>query len=87
MALNTSAHYPHDGEPAATGIHVGDAKPRGESDDGSNWRSVDAELLHYEAKRALKLGKHLYTPSGREIFKPASTADRAMDESERARGG
>jgi len=49
---------------------------------GDPW---DAELLHYEAKRALKLGKHLYTPSGREIFKPASTADRAMDESERAR--
>jgi len=45
----------------------------------------DAELLHYEVKKALKLGREMHTPSGRIVFKPASTSDRAMDESERAR--
>ena len=45
----------------------------------------DAETLHYEAKRALRLGDFYTTPSGREIFKPRSTSNRAMPENERAR--
>jgi hypothetical protein len=50
--------------------------------DGQAW---DAELLHGELKRALKLGVTLTTPSGREVFKPRSTSDAAMSEPDRAR--
>ena len=50
--------------------------------DGQPW---DAELLHAELKRALRLGTILTTPSGREVFKPASTADAKMSEQDRAR--
>jgi hypothetical protein len=45
----------------------------------------DEEVLHDELKRMLRLGTVLTTPSGREIFKPQSTSDRAMSEPERAR--
>jgi len=44
----------------------------------------DAELLHLELKKVLKLGVTFTTPSGREVFKPASTADGNMGEAERA---
>ncbi len=44
----------------------------------------DAELLHDDLKKMLKLGQTLTTPSGREVFKPRSTSDRAMTEAERA---
>jgi hypothetical protein len=50
--------------------------------DGQPW---DAELLHDELKRALKLGVTLKTRSGREVFKPQSTSDAKMSEPERAR--
>ncbi len=49
---------------------------------GDPW---DAELLHKELKIVLKLGETFTTPSGREVFKPASTADAKMSEPERAR--
>lgn len=49
---------------------------------GDPW---DAELLHLELKKVLKLGTTWTTPSGREIFKPASTSDASMGEAERAR--
>lgn len=48
---------------------------------GDPW---DAELLHDELKRVLRLGTTFTTPSGREVFKPRSTSDRAMAEPERA---
>ena len=49
--------------------------------DGQPW---DAELLHEELKRALRLGIELKTPSGRKVFKPRSTSDAKMTEPERA---
>lgn len=49
---------------------------------GNPW---DAELLHGEMKRLLKLGDTWTTPSGREVFKPRSTSDKAMSEPDRAR--
>jgi hypothetical protein len=49
---------------------------------GDPW---DADLLHYELKKVLKLGKVFTTPSGREVFKPASTSNKAMKEVDRAR--
>lgn len=45
----------------------------------------DAELLHLELKKVLKLGVTFTTPSGREVFKPRSTSDAKMPELERAR--
>jgi hypothetical protein len=49
---------------------------------GDPW---DAELLHDELKRVLKLGLTFKTPSGREVFKKRSTSNKAMTEPERAR--
>lgn len=44
----------------------------------------DADVLHDELKKALRLGQTWTTPSGREVFKPRSTSDRAMSEAERS---
>ena len=48
-------------------------------------RPWDAELLHDTLKEALGLGEKWTTPSGRVVFKPYSTSDRAMNEVERTR--
>ena len=48
---------------------------------GNPW---DAELLHDTLKEALNLGETWTTPSGRKVFKPRSTSDKAMNEVERA---
>lgn len=48
-------------------------------------RPWDAELLHDTLKETLRLGEMWETPSGKVIFKPRSTSDRAMSEPERAR--
>ncbi len=47
---------------------------------GNPW---DAELLHGTLKEALDLGDTWTTPSGRKVFKPRSTSDKAMNEVER----
>lgn len=49
---------------------------------GDPW---DSELLHRELKVVLKLGDEFTTPSGRVVFKPRSTSNKAMPELERAR--
>lgn len=45
----------------------------------------DQETLHEELKRRLDLGETFITPSGHKVFKPRSTSNRAMTESDRAR--
>jgi len=47
-------------------------------------RPWDADLLHVTLKDALRLGETWTTPSGRKVFKPRSTSDRAMTEAERS---
>lgn len=49
---------------------------------GFHW---DQELLHNELKRRLELGETYTTPSGHTVFKPQSTSNAAMNETERAR--
>jgi hypothetical protein len=47
---------------------------------GDPW---DGKLLHDKLKEALNLGETWTTPSGRKVFKPRSTSDKAMNEVER----